>query len=99
MLYAMLYGHLPFWGDSEDEFIDKIINAPLKFDAEVPVTPECKEMIKGMLQKDPEKRLALIDVMNLNYYILDDEDLEENIQKAQAHVNEMKHKEEEKAER
>jgi len=37
--------------------------------------------------------------MNLNYYILDDEDLEENIQKAQAHVNEMKHKEEEKAER
>jgi len=49
MLYAMLYGHLPFWGDSEDEFIDKIINAPLRFDNEVPVTPECREMIKGML--------------------------------------------------
>lgn len=49
MLYAMLYGHLPFWGDTEDEFIEKIINAPLKFDAEVPVSQECKDMIKGML--------------------------------------------------
>jgi MAP/microtubule affinity-regulating kinase len=49
MMYAMLYGHLPFWGDTEDEFIERIINAPLKFDADVPVTQECKEMIRGML--------------------------------------------------
>lgn len=45
----MLYGHLPFWGETEDEFIEKIINAPLKFDADIPVTTECKELIKGML--------------------------------------------------
>lgn len=32
MHYAMLYGALPFWAESEDEMIDKIINAPLKFD-------------------------------------------------------------------
>ena len=38
MMYAMLYGHLPFWGDTEDEFIDKITHAPLKFDADIPVT-------------------------------------------------------------
>lgn len=84
MFYAMLYGHLPFWGESEDEFIDKIINAPLKFDPEVPVTPECKEMIKGMLQKNPEQRMPLIDIMNLDYYIIEEEDLERNIQKAYA---------------
>jgi serine/threonine protein kinase len=67
-MYAMLYGHLPFWGETEEEFIDKIINAPLKFDAEVPVTPECKELIKGLLQKDPERRLQLVDVMSLPYF-------------------------------
>jgi hypothetical protein len=49
MFYAMLYGHLPFWGDSENEFIDKIINQPLKFDPEVIVTSDCKELLKGML--------------------------------------------------
>lgn len=49
MMYAMLYGHLPFWGETEEEFIDKIINAPLKFDADVPITAECKDLIKGLL--------------------------------------------------
>jgi hypothetical protein len=49
MFYATLYGHLPFWGESEDEFIDKIINAPLKFDIDVAVTDLCKDIIRGML--------------------------------------------------
>lgn len=26
MLYAMVYGHLPFYSEDEDEFIEKIIN-------------------------------------------------------------------------
>lgn len=26
MFYAMLYGHLPFWGDTEDDFIERITN-------------------------------------------------------------------------
>lgn len=38
MFYAMLYGHLPFWGDDEDDFIDRICNQPLKFDADVAVS-------------------------------------------------------------
>lgn len=75
----MLYGHLPFWGDTEDDFIDQIINAPLKFDADVPVTDLAKDLIKGLLQKDPEKRLPLIDVMNLEYFMMDEEDLEDRI--------------------
>ena len=60
MFYAMLYGHLPFWGDTEEEFVNKIINAPLKFDVDVPVTKEAKDILRGMLQKDPEKRMELI---------------------------------------
>jgi cell cycle serine/threonine-protein kinase CDC5/MSD2 len=49
MFYAMLYGHLPFWGDTEEQFVDKIINSPLKFQTDIPVTSECKEIIRGML--------------------------------------------------
>lgn len=60
MHYAMLFGHLPFWGESEEEFIEKITNAPLKFDADAPVTEECKEILKQMMQKNPEKRVDLI---------------------------------------
>jgi serine/threonine protein kinase len=90
MFYATLYGHLPFWADTEEEFIDQIVNAPLKFDADVPVSKECKNLIRGMLQKDPEKRSPLIDIMNENYFMIDDEDLELLIQKAQSDVEEQK---------
>ncbi len=86
MLYATLYGHLPFWGDTEDEFIDRIINAPLKFDANVAVTDLCKDVMRGMLQKDPEKRLPLLDVMNHQYFMMDEEDLEEEIKKAEKNL-------------
>lgn len=56
MYYAMLFGHLPFWGETEEEFIDKIISAPVKFDADVVISNECKDILKGMLHKDSEKR-------------------------------------------
>lgn len=49
MQYAMLYGCLPFYGETEDEMIEKIINAPLKFDPNVLVTDECKEVLRSML--------------------------------------------------
>ena len=90
MFYATLYGHLPFWADSEDEFIDQIINAPLKFDADVPVTQECKNLIRGMLQKDPEKRSPLIDIMNEKYFMIDDYDLQDLIKAAELKVEEQK---------
>ena len=45
----MLFGHLPFWGDTEEEFINKIVNQPLKFDADIPITDQCKESITAML--------------------------------------------------
>ena len=68
MHYAMLYGHLPFWGESEEEFIDKIVNAPLKFDSDVPLSDECKEVIKIMLNKNPEKRGELMQLIQNEYY-------------------------------
>lgn len=99
MFYAMLYGHLPFWGENEDEFIEKIITQPLRFDTDVPVTQECKDCIRGMLQKDPEKRYQLLEVMNLPYFMMDDEDIEAGLKKAETQIEEQKHREEEKAEK
>jgi serine/threonine protein kinase len=49
MIYAMLYGKLPFWGDSEEDFINKICTAPLKFENDIAVTEEMKEIMKSML--------------------------------------------------
>lgn len=38
---------------------------------------ECISMLRGMLNKDPEQRTVLIDVMNTEYFMMDDEDIEE----------------------
>jgi hypothetical protein len=38
MFYAMLFGKLPFFSSDEDEVIELIINAPLKFPTDLPVT-------------------------------------------------------------
>ena len=79
MVYAMIYGNLPFWGDSEEEFIERIINNPVKFPSDVPITSECKDLLKGMLHKDPEKRYQLIDIMTMPYFIMDEGDLEDKL--------------------
>jgi serine/threonine protein kinase len=97
MHYAMLYGHLPFWGDTEEEFIDKITNAPLKFDADVPVTEECKEVLRQMLQKNPEKRTALITLIQNEYFIVDDEDIEVKVRAEEERLAKIQKDEEEKA--
>ena len=63
MHYAMLYAKLPFYGDTEEEIIYKIQNAPIKFEPDVPLTDLCKEVIKLMLNKDSSKRMELINLL------------------------------------
>jgi serine/threonine protein kinase len=99
MLYAMIFGHLPFWGETEDEFIDKIISAPVKFDPTVPVSSECKDLLKGMMHKDPEKRYQLIDIMTMPYFIMDDCDLEDKLEIISNNIKANQVKEEEKQEK
>lgn len=49
MFYSLLYGNLPFYGETEEEFIEKICNAPLKFPNDIAVTQEAKDIIKSLL--------------------------------------------------
>ena len=56
------------------------MNAPLKFDSDVPVTDECKESLKAMLQKTPDKRIDLITLIQTEYFTIENDDLEVKIQ-------------------
>lgn len=96
MFYGMLYGTLPFFGETEDEIIDKIVNAPLKFPPKVPVSAEAKDILKNMLNKDPAKRASLLEIMTTNYVAMDDDEIEELVKKVTSQVEEIKLKEEEK---
>mmetsp|Transcript_27136 Transcript_27136/g.41298 ORF Transcript_27136/g.41298 Transcript_27136/m.41298 type:complete len:142 (+) Transcript_27136:136-561(+) len=63
MFFAMVYGTLPFHSNNERELVKMIRNDPVKFPKDKPITQEGKEVIKAMLQKDPAKRLQLIDLV------------------------------------
>jgi serine/threonine protein kinase len=82
MHYAMLMGKLPFYADTEEEIINKIRDAPLKFDPEVPLTDMCKEVIRLMLSKDASQRVDLINLIQHDYFCIEDEELEHMVQEA-----------------
>jgi len=73
MFYSLLYGTLPFYGKGEDQTVKLIKTAPVKYPKDIIVTPQTREIITRMLEKEPEKRLDLMDFMETDYYRMDDE--------------------------
>lgn len=51
MFYTMLYGKLPFYHENESKLKEAIIEKPLRFDPNVPVSEDAKKLMTGMLEK------------------------------------------------
>ena len=71
MMYILLAGEPPFLGDSEEEIIDNIINYPLKLNVPAlrSVSPLCKNLINGLLKKDPKERLTAAQALKHEFFI------------------------------
>jgi len=65
MLYIMLCGYPPFYGESDAEILEAVLEGIYDFDDEVwdEVSEEAKDMIRGMLT-DEKHRLSPKDVLN-----------------------------------
>lgn len=81
MFYAMMFGTLPFYGDDESHTIKLIKTAPIKWDKEVPITPMAKEIITKMLEKDPKERLDLMNLLDMEFVTMEDEQYQEMVDK------------------
>lgn len=84
MFYAMLFGTLPFNASNDQETRKKIKAAKITFPKNVPVTDKAKELLLMMLQKDPSERLELIQMMDMEYYKLDDQDFQKLVDETEA---------------
>jgi len=51
------------------------------------------------MQKEPEKRISLLEVMNTEYYMMDDDEFDAKYDAVKKEFEEKKHKEEVKAEK
>lgn len=55
VLFEMLCGLPPFWGESIKEVYGKVVCAEPEY---AQMSPECKSLIQGLLDRDPEVRLG-----------------------------------------
>ena len=79
--YALLFGTLPFDDKkdrSEKKMAARIQAGRFSFPAEVPVTEMAKHVIRRMLDKNPENRIALLEFMDLPYYSMPDAELSQH---------------------
>lgn len=82
MFYTMIYGTLPFRGKTDKELREKIKEAKVRFPRTVPITEDTKQIIKSMLDPNPETRLDLLNLMEMPYTQYDDEAFEELVHKS-----------------
>ncbi|MCE0482482.1 hypothetical protein HAX54_041279 [Datura stramonium] len=59
-LYELLHGKTPFKGNGNRETLFNVVGQPLKFPEGSAVSFAAKDLIRGLLVKDPQKRLGEI---------------------------------------
>nr|ACO52468.1 neochrome [Diplazium dilatatum] len=58
LLYEMLYGHTPFCGRNRHKTFINVLNDELTFPTSIPVSLAGRQLIAGLLQRDPARRLG-----------------------------------------
>lgn len=66
MLYILLSGMPPFYGDNEQQIFDSILRNKVDFDTDPwpKVSAPAKECVRRMLERDPSKRATATEVLN-----------------------------------
>ncbi|KAL3530414.1 hypothetical protein ACH5RR_009736 [Cinchona calisaya] len=57
-IYELLYGKTPFKGAGNDDTLSNVVSQCLKFPASPIVSPHARDLIRRLLQKEPENRLG-----------------------------------------
>ncbi|PKA63371.1 Calcium-dependent protein kinase 3 [Apostasia shenzhenica] len=75
MLYILLSGVPPFWGENEQTIFDEILRGRIDFSSDPwpSISSSAKELVKKMLRPDPKERLSAIEVLNHPWISVDGE--------------------------
>ena len=66
ILYVMLSGEPPFYGDDDDEIYKKILTEEVQFNQKEweNISDEAKDLVKKLLKKDYKSRLSAVDALS-----------------------------------
>ena len=73
ILYMLLSGCPPFWGESVPELLRSIMKHDLRFSDPVweLVSPAAKDLIRGMMTKDPSSRLSAEEALGHSWMLVE----------------------------
>ena len=65
ILYVMLSGEPPFYGENDDEIYNKILNSSVKFEQDIwkEISSEAKDLIQKLLNKNHRYRLSAVEAL------------------------------------
>ncbi|XP_061956568.1 calcium-dependent protein kinase 1 isoform X2 [Populus nigra] len=66
ILYILLSGVPPFWGETEQAIFDSILRGHIDFSSDPwpSISSSAKDLVKQMLRADPKERLSAVEVLN-----------------------------------
>ncbi|CAM8889352.1 unnamed protein product [Rhodiola kirilowii] len=64
LLYEMFYGYTPFRGKTRQRTFTNILQKDLKFPRNISVSVQAKQLMYGLLQRDPKNRLGSVEGSN-----------------------------------
>ena len=69
LMFKLLTGYHPFEGDDKNEIVFDIMNDNLEDEImNLKVSKECKDLLKKLLNKNPDKRIKVEEILELNYF-------------------------------
>ena len=70
ILYLLLTGKFPFFGKTENEIIEKILNQKIEFNDEIfeKISDEAKDLIKKCLIHDKNKRISAVEALKHPFF-------------------------------
>ncbi|RVX04211.1 Calcium-dependent protein kinase 15 [Vitis vinifera] len=72
ILFILLSGVPPFWGENEQSIFDTILRGHIDFSSDPwpSISNSAKDLVKKMLRADPKERLTAIDVLIMLYWYM-----------------------------
>ena len=71
IMYILLCGYPPFWGETESEISHSILKDDVEYDDDDwgHVTKSTKELVEGLLNKNPKKRKNIDDCLKITWKV------------------------------
>lgn len=86
ILFTMLFNQLPFDGKDKEDLINNIVKSKLHFPLKETnkfLTEEVKDLISKMLDKNPQERISMIDILDHEWFKMTDQEIEEALKSQQ----------------